>query len=134
MEKPTLKASELTKYEVARILGARALQISMDAPLLKKIPKEKLEEINYNPMKIGKEEFDSEVLPITVKQPLPKRKSVKIKKTVEKEETKDKQVEEAEEAEEKDIEDEGEIMELATPEDEVIEEDVRGREGSEELQ
>ena len=36
---------DFTKYEVARILGARALQISMDAPLLLKIEKKKLEEI-----------------------------------------------------------------------------------------
>ena len=127
---------KFTKYEVARILGARALQIAMDAPLLKDISEERLEEMNYEPMKIAKEEFDSDVLPISVKQPFPKKKSVKIKKTVEKEEVKDKdkQAEEAEEAEEKDIEGEGEIMELATPEDEVIEEDVGGRESSEELQ
>jgi len=28
---------DFTKYEIARILGARALQVSMDAPLLIKI-------------------------------------------------------------------------------------------------
>ncbi|MEM3112992.1 MAG: DNA-directed RNA polymerase subunit K [Candidatus Pacearchaeota archaeon] len=134
MEKSNLKINEFTKYEVARILGARSLQIAMDAPLLKRIPKEKLEEINYDPMKIAKEEFDSDVLPITVKQPFPKKKSVKIKKTSEKDEIKDKQIEEAEELEEREIEEEGEIMELATPEDEFVEENIGGRESSEELQ
>ena len=36
---------EFTKYEKARILGARALQISMYAPVLLKLSKEELEEI-----------------------------------------------------------------------------------------
>ncbi len=62
-----------TKYEVARILGARALQLSMNAPLLLVITKEKLEEINYDPLKIAELEFESDVLPITVKRPLPER-------------------------------------------------------------
>ena len=125
---------KFTKYEVARILGARSLQIAMDAPLLINISKERLEEINYDPMKIAKEEFEAEVLPISVKQPFPKKKSVKIKKIAEKDDVKDKQIEEAEEAEEKEIGGEGEIMELSNPEDEVAEEEVSGREGSEELQ
>ena len=34
-----------TKYERARILGARALQIAMNAPLLVKISKDDLEKI-----------------------------------------------------------------------------------------
>jgi len=64
---------EYTKYEIARILGARALQISMNAPILLKIEKSKLEEINYDPLKIAKMEFDNDALPITVRRPLPKR-------------------------------------------------------------
>ena len=35
---------KFTKYETARILGARALQIAMNAPLLIKITPEDLEE------------------------------------------------------------------------------------------
>ena len=38
------KQEEFTKYERARILGARALQVAMNAPLLIDIKKEKLEE------------------------------------------------------------------------------------------
>ena len=38
-----------TKYEKARILGARALQIAMNAPLLIKISKEDLEKIKHKP-------------------------------------------------------------------------------------
>lgn len=123
---------KFTKYEKTRILGARALQISMDAPLLISIDKDRLEELNYDPMEIAKIEFDGEVLPITVKQPMPKKKSVKVRKVSEvKTET-----EEGEMQEEKEIIEEGsEIMELATPEDEeTFEDGASGREGSEELQ
>ena len=128
---------DFTKYEVARILGARSLQIAMDAPLLKKISEEELELVNYEPMEIAKIEFDSDVLPITVKQPMPKKKSVKVKKTVHTEEEKkeivEKELVEGEDSEEKEIIEEAEIMELANPEDEENFEEASGREGSEEL-
>jgi DNA-directed RNA polymerase subunit K/omega len=65
---------KLTKYEKARIIGARALQISMGAPFLKKFKKEELEEINYRPVEIAKEEYANGVLPITIKRPLPNKK------------------------------------------------------------
>lgn len=128
-----ISPEDLTKYERTRIIGARALQIAMDAPLLTNISKEKLELMRFGPMEIASEEFEAGVLPITVKQPMPKKKSVKIKKVVEKEE--DKQTVEGEILEEKDISEEGEIMELANPEDEDESiGEVGGREGSEELQ
>jgi len=60
-----------TKYERARILGSRALQISMGAPYLVKIPKKELEELKYNPLDIAKREFEAGVIPITVVRPLP---------------------------------------------------------------
>jgi len=126
---------KLTNYEKTRILGARALQVAMDAPLLAKIDKKKLEKINYDPMEIAKIEFEEEVLPITVKQPMPEKKAVKIKKAQEK--IKDEQVVKKEEQEEKEIEEQGEIMVLANPEDESegVEEVVKSeREASEELQ
>ena len=62
-----------TKYEKARIIGARALQIAMGAPILIKINEEFLKEINHNPIEIAKSEFEKEVLPITIKRPLPKK-------------------------------------------------------------
>ena len=70
MEKEVIK---YTKYEVARIIGARALQISMNAPMLLNIEKEKLEEINYDPIKIAELEFRAGILPITIKRPMPKK-------------------------------------------------------------
>ena len=63
---------KFTKYEKARIIGARALQISMGAPFLTKMSKEELEVINYNPVEIAKIEFNKGILPITIKRPLPR--------------------------------------------------------------
>jgi len=50
-----------TRYERARIIGARALQISMGAPLLVKTEK-------IDPLEIAIEEFNQNVIPITVKR------------------------------------------------------------------
>ena len=45
-----MEKQQFTKFEIARILGARALQLSMDAPLLIKIDeKEKREVMKINP-------------------------------------------------------------------------------------
>jgi DNA-directed RNA polymerase subunit K/omega len=70
--KKTSEIKNFTKYEKARILGSRALQISMGAPYLVKISKKKLEEVRYNPLSIARLEFDAGVIPITVVRPLPK--------------------------------------------------------------
>jgi len=50
-----------TRYERARIIGARALQISMGAPLLIKTEKS-------DPLEIAIEEFQQNIIPITVKR------------------------------------------------------------------
>jgi DNA-directed RNA polymerase subunit K len=111
---------QFTKYEIARILGARALQIAMDAPLLIKIEKEELENIKYDPIKIAEIELSSEVLPITVKRPMPKKIEGKLKREIVQEVKKDdKDIEKKEKYEEKEIKEEGEIMEMAQPEDEI---------------
>lgn len=61
-----------TKYERARIIGARALQISMGAPFLLKLSEKDLEDIQYNPIKIAKMEFDKDIIPISIKKPAKK--------------------------------------------------------------
>ena len=63
---------EYTKYEKARIIGARSLQLSMGAPFMIKISKKDLESLKYNPIEIAKLEFDQGLIPITVKRPFPK--------------------------------------------------------------
>ncbi len=49
------------RYEKARILGARALQISYGAPVL-------IETDQSEPILIAAEEYDSSVLPFTVRR------------------------------------------------------------------
>ena len=68
-----MEKMKYTKYEMARIIGARALQITMGSPLLVEITEEFLQKINYSPIEIAKEEFKKGILPITIKRPLPKR-------------------------------------------------------------
>ena len=129
---------KFTKYEIARILGARSLQLSMDAPILLKLTKEQEEELNFDSLKIAEKELESGVLPITVKRPFPKKSEKTIKKLSEEEiqeklekkaEEEKKQIEiekkelQKETEEEKEIEEEGEIMEMVNPEEEEIAEE-----------
>ena len=109
---------DLTQYERARILGARALQIAMNAPLLVKISKEDLEKVRFDALRIAEIELDSGVLPISVKRPMPKKKEEKLRRVREIKIT-DKKIEEKEIQEEEEIAKEGEIMALANPEDEA---------------
>ena len=71
MAKKTEEPMKYTKYEKARMIGSRALQIAMGAPFLIKLTKKDLEAIGYNTIEIAKLEFEKGVLPITVKRPLP---------------------------------------------------------------
>ncbi|MEK6830903.1 MAG: DNA-directed RNA polymerase subunit K [Nanoarchaeota archaeon] len=129
-----------TKYEIARILGARSLQLSMDAPVLLKLSKEEEDGLNYDVLRIAEKELELGVLPISVKRPMPKKSEREVKRLSE-EEIKEKLVEKAEiekkesgeieekkegveEKEEKEIMEEGEIMEIANPVDESTEEET----------
>ena len=124
-----MQEKKFSKYEVARILGARALQIAMNAPLLIKLSKEDLEKVKYDALKIAEIEFESGVLPISVKRPFPQRKEEKLKRI--KEKTSEKKIEEEERGEEEEIAKEGEIMKLVNPEEEMEEEEGE-EEGEEE--
>lgn len=128
---------KFTRYEIARILGARSLQLAMDAPVLLKLSKEEANELNFDSLKIAEKELEAGILPITVRRPLPKKSEKTVKKLSE-EEIKEKLEKQAEEEkkqaekeekekkigeakEEKEIKEESEIMEIAKPEDEVEE-------------
>ena len=52
-----------TRFEKARIVGARALQISMGAPSLMKIPNDVI-----SPIDIAMLEFKEDAIPITVRR------------------------------------------------------------------
>ncbi|MEK6818796.1 MAG: DNA-directed RNA polymerase subunit K [Nanoarchaeota archaeon] len=73
-----MEKQKFTKYELARIIGARALQIVMDAPLLIKISDEKLKEMRYDALKIAEYELSEEVLPITISRPSPRKTRDKL--------------------------------------------------------
>ncbi|MEM4397899.1 MAG: DNA-directed RNA polymerase subunit K [Candidatus Woesearchaeota archaeon] len=62
---------EYTRYEKARLIGARALQISMGAPFVIKLTQEQLKELRYDPVKIAMKEFENGVLPIEIKRVYP---------------------------------------------------------------
>ena len=71
---PLNEFKKYTKYEKARIIGARALQLAMGAPFLLKLREKELKELKYDPLLIAKKEFEEDVLPITVKRILPEKK------------------------------------------------------------
>ncbi|MBU0757500.1 MAG: DNA-directed RNA polymerase subunit K [Nanoarchaeota archaeon] len=60
-----------TKYEKARMIGSRALQIASGAPFKIKLTKKQLADINFSPLEIAKMEYNEGVIPITVKRPIP---------------------------------------------------------------
>jgi DNA-directed RNA polymerase subunit K len=56
-----LKMDQLTKYERARIVGARALQLAMGAPPLVKVPEGVIDAIV-----VARLEFDKNVIPLQI--------------------------------------------------------------------
>ena len=57
------KSLKYTRFERARIIGARALQISLGAPILVDIADETID-----PIEIAIKEFEKSVIPMTVKR------------------------------------------------------------------
>ncbi|MCS7109419.1 MAG: DNA-directed RNA polymerase subunit K [Candidatus Micrarchaeota archaeon] len=53
--------SEFTKFEIARLIGARALQLAMGAPPMIELPNNVFE-----PSAIARLEFEKGVIPLTV--------------------------------------------------------------------
>ncbi len=60
---PAPDADKYTRFERARILGARALQVSLGAPILIDIPTELVD-----PVEIAEREFAAARIPITVRR------------------------------------------------------------------
>lgn len=94
---------QFTKYEIARIIGARALQIAMDAPLLLAIPEEELKAMRYDSIRIAERELKEDVLPISIHRPVPKKRKDKIT-AVKDDVVSDEELAEREQKEEKEIE------------------------------
>jgi DNA-directed RNA polymerase subunit K len=74
-----------TKFEKARMIGSRALQISMGAPFLIKLDEKDLEKIKFNPLEIAKMEYSAGVIPLVVKRPMPKMPAPKAEELPKKE-------------------------------------------------
>ena len=60
---------KFTKFEVARLLGARTLQIALGAPVLVKTD-------FAEPVLITKQEFKEKMIPITIKRKLPSEEEI----------------------------------------------------------
>ena len=58
-----MKDMKYTRFERARIIGARALQISMGSPILIDLPEDLID-----PIDISMYEYEKDVIPITVKR------------------------------------------------------------------
>lgn len=121
---------DFTRFEIARILGARALQISMDAPLLMTISDEELNEMHYDALKIATKEFKSGVLPISVRRPMPLKTGAKLQ-AVKEDNVDDEKIAEKEKEVEKEIAEKAEEMGLVNEgdtEDAIIEDSSSGGE------
>ena len=59
---------KLTRYEKARIIGARALQISLGAPILVDIPEDQ-----YDPIEIALEELEQDAIPMQIIRKFPQK-------------------------------------------------------------
>lgn len=63
---PRIGPKRMTRYERSRVIGARALQISMGAPILIRVNPS-----IHDPIRIAEIELEKRVLPITIRRKLP---------------------------------------------------------------
>lgn len=71
VEVPLIYPKEYTRFEKARVIGARAIQIELGAPVLIDVP-EKM----TNPIDIANLEFENDAIPMTIVRRLPSGKRV----------------------------------------------------------
>jgi DNA-directed RNA polymerase subunit K/omega len=72
MDNKKIPMEEYTRFERARLVGSRALQISMGAPFKVKLNEKDLKRIKYNPVEIAKMELEKGVIPIDIRRPVVK--------------------------------------------------------------
>jgi DNA-directed RNA polymerase subunit K len=66
------------RFERARILGARALQIAMGAPIVIDVPAEVL----HDPVRVAELEFRADAVPITVLRPEGGHRPPRVRKEI----------------------------------------------------
>ncbi len=64
----------LTRFETARLIGARSLQIALGAPIL--LDPEEIKDLDS--IRIAKQEFKNKIIPITIKRKLPRGEEMVI--------------------------------------------------------
>ncbi|MGD2201380.1 MAG: DNA-directed RNA polymerase subunit K [Candidatus Bathyarchaeota archaeon] len=67
-EKILIGPEKLTRFERARVIGARALQLSLGAPILVELPPSV-----SDPIDIALRELEEDMLPMTLRRVLPDR-------------------------------------------------------------
>tara|TARA_Y100000310_G_scaffold267709_1_gene279841 strand:- start:11210 stop:11461 length:252 start_codon:yes stop_codon:yes gene_type:complete len=72
MDNKKTSGEQYTRFEKARLVGSRALQISMGAPFKVKLSQKDLKRIKYNPVEIAKMELEKNVIPIDIRRPITK--------------------------------------------------------------
>lgn len=110
---------QFTKYEIARIIGARALQIAMDAPLLIKMTETELKAIKYDALQIAEKEFNANALPITISRPTPQKRKDKLA-AVKEEKVSDEEIAAKEQEVEKEVVADAEQLGFAPAEEESV--------------
>ncbi len=76
MPAAAIEGSQYNKYEKTRVIGARALQLSMGAPLVLQLTEQELEALGYDVLKIAEKEFEAGVIPFTIERTMPKKHEV----------------------------------------------------------
>lgn len=61
-----MQEKKYTRFERSRIIGARALQISMGAPVLNN----EMNNLDIDPLIIAMDEYEKKIIPITTKKDL----------------------------------------------------------------
>ncbi len=64
--------ANMTRFEIARLISARALQVSLGAPPLVKVKKED------TAIEIAKKEFGKKILPLSVIRILPNKEEIRV--------------------------------------------------------
>ncbi len=105
------KYPQFTKFEIARIIGARALQIAMDAPLLIKISEPELKALKYDAIALAERELELEALPIAINRPSPRKRKDKLQ-IIKEEKVSDEELVAKEQQVEKEIVEAGEELGL----------------------
>jgi len=76
--KETKQEEYLSRFEIARLIGLRAIQIAQGSPILVKLSEEDLKRLNYDPIKIAELEFKEGKLPLKIVRKIPVKPKIKF--------------------------------------------------------